>query len=192
MTSSFNPYRELPYPELCGRRKDFAKVIQGAQAARKHAERNLTLIVEAMENSSPPREYEASDHAVVRYLERVAGMDISAVREAIALACAGGDPIIGDRMRGADGFLYVVNNEGFITTVMSMGGVDEEVRQHVEGLRNRRHNPRRRRARRAGEAFLAQGTSASGQDPQGLEAKPAGPVAESDAPKDHGDHTQEK
>lgn len=28
-----------------------------------------------------------------------------------------------------------------------------------------------------------QGTSASGQDPQGLEAKPAGPVAESDAPE---------
>lgn len=30
----------------------------------------------------------------------------------------------------------------------------------------------------------AQGMSASGQDPKGLEAKPASPVAESDAPND--------
>lgn len=34
--------------------------------------------------------------------------------------------------------------------------------------------------------FATQGTSAFGQDPKGLEAKPAGPVPEGDAPK--GDH----
>lgn len=33
------------------------------------------------------------------------------------------------------------------------------------------------------EPFPAQGMSASGQDPQGLEAKPASPVAEGDAPQ---------
>lgn len=32
---------------------------------------------------------------------------------------------------------------------------------------------------------VAQGTSASGRDPQGREAKPAGPVANGDAPNPH-------
>lgn len=159
MTSQFNPYRDLGYAELCGRRKDFAKLLHAAQAARKYAERNLTLIVEALNTAPQPERYEASDHAVVRYLERVEGIDISAVRETIQMNCEQGNALIGEKLRGQDGYLYCVNNDGFVTTVLPLKALVDEVAESERALRERpRPNPsqrRRLRHKRAANEYLA-------------------------------------
>lgn len=155
MSAPYNPYIGLPYAELCGRRKDYAKLLHASVAARKAAERQLTLIVEAINGADEARQFEASDHAVIRYLERVRGMDVSAIREEIAMTCERGAPIIGDKMRGADGFLYCMNNDGFITTVLPLEAViDEAVEQ--EHAMHQRPNPDggKRRRMRAKRAFI--------------------------------------
>ena len=185
MTAPYNPYLGLPYAELCGRRKDYAKLLHAAVAARKAAERQLTLIVEAMEGADEARPYEASDHAVVRYLERVWGMDVSALREEIAMVCENAEPLIGDKMRGADGHLYCVNNDGFITTVLPLDAVTNEAAEseRVKGERLR-PNAQVRRGRRALRGFLASAMSAGTAETEGLGAKPASAVGNADAPKE--------
>jgi hypothetical protein len=132
MTAGFNPYLGLSYPELAGRRKDYAKLLHAAQAARKAAERNLTLIVQAMDGLDPhAAEYEASDHAVIRYLERVHGTDIAAIRELIRVNCAAAKPLAGNGLRADDGHIYCINGDGFVTTVLPIGAVLAELEEEV-------------------------------------------------------------
>jgi hypothetical protein len=138
VSAPYNPYIGLPYAELCGRRKDYAKLLHAAVAARKAAERQLTLIVEAINGADEARPFEASDHAVIRYLERVRGVDVGAIREEIAITCEQGAALVGDKMRGADGFLYCCNNDGFITTVLPLDAVVERQRSRSEQCANAR------------------------------------------------------
>lgn len=147
-----NPYAGLSYAELCGRRKDYAKLLHAAQAARKAAERHMTLIREAMETAEEkPHTFEASDHAVVRYLERIEGLDVGAIRDVISLNCAGGTPIAGENIRSADGHIYCVNNEGYVTTVLPEGAVLEELHRDIVRPAD---NGKRKRIRREKREFL--------------------------------------
>lgn len=154
MTAAFNPYAGLPYTELCGLRKDYAKMIHAAIAAHKSAERQLTLISEALKGADEARAFEASDHAVVRYLERVRGMDVRALREETAVTCEQATALIGDKMRGADGFLYCCNGDGFITTVLPLDAVIDEATEAERAGRERLLNSHERRRRRARRAFI--------------------------------------
>jgi hypothetical protein len=203
VTSQFNPYRGLGYSELCGRRKDYAKLLHAAVAARKYAERNLTLIAEAMEGAPEAEPFEASDHAVVRYLERVHGMDIGAVRETIKMNCETGAAVIGEKLRGQDGFLYCVNNDGFVTTVLPLEAIVDEVAEITRAQAERpKHKGRRRRSLRDKRAWLADWNdrvehsewldmreAAQGMPPEGPKREcgsgasaPASPVGSADAP----------
>lgn len=53
-----------------------------------------------------------TDHAVLRYLERVQGFDIEAVRRAIALKCKGATVA---RSVLSDGFSYMIKNGTVVT-----------------------------------------------------------------------------
>jgi hypothetical protein len=162
VTAPFNPYLGVPYAELCGLRKDYAKMQHAAVAARKVAERNLTLIMEALRTAPEPQRYEVSDHAVVRYLERVEGIDIGAVRDTITLSCEAGKPLIGEKLRGGDGVLYCINAEGFVTTVLPIGAVVDELAETARAMRERpNHSGKdRRRARHKRAAILDLAASA--------------------------------
>lgn len=116
---SLNPYSGLTYAELCGKRKDYARLKDAGVAARKEAERHLNLIGAAMEDCRPSRGIEVSDHAVVRYLERVRGMDVDAIRAEIAEQVRRGTQIAAERIRGGRlKEIYVVNGAGHVTTVL--------------------------------------------------------------------------
>jgi hypothetical protein len=164
-SASFNPYGGMRYSELCGLRKDYAKMQHAAVAARKVAERNLVLIAEALRGAPEPIRYEVSDHAVVRYLERVEGIDIAAIRDTITLNCEGGRPLIGEKLRGGDGFLYCINSDGFVTTVLPLDAVVDELAEAERAMRERPrpNGSARRRIRRKGAAreYLASGMEAA-------------------------------
>jgi hypothetical protein len=114
-----NPYAGLSYAELCGRRKDYARLKDAGVAARKEAEQHLNLIGRAMSDCRPSRGIEVSDHAVIRYLERVRGMSVDAIREEIAEQVRKGTQVASERIRGGRmKEIYVVNGAGHVTTVL--------------------------------------------------------------------------
>jgi hypothetical protein len=116
---NLNPYAGLTYAELCGRRKDYARLKDTGVAVRKEAERHLSLIGAAMEDCRPSRGIEVSDHAVIRFLERVRGVDVNAIRTEIADEVRRGTQIASERIRGGRlKEIYVVNGAGHVTTVL--------------------------------------------------------------------------
>lgn len=144
------PYDGKPYSELVGLRKDYAKMAQAGVAARKIAEQQLTMIARAMENCDETPAYEASDHAVLRYLERIKGLDITTIREEMAFECANAKEICGDRIRGISGAIFCLNAEGFITTVLPIDslieGVKAQIRVPTSGGKAGHQQRKRRRA----------------------------------------------
>lgn len=127
-----NPYAGQSYAELCGRRKDYARLKDAAVAARKEAERHLDLIGKAMEECRPSRGIEASDHAVVRYMERVKGIDVNAMREEMADQVRRGTQIASERIRGGRfKEIYVVNGEGHITTVLPADALIASIKKDI-------------------------------------------------------------
>lgn len=176
MTSNrdLNPYVGLPHAELCSLRRDYAKVLHAAAAARKTADRNLHLIREAMRDDGGTREFEASDHSVIRYLERVQGVDVNAIRDTITFNCANGTDLIGDKMRGSDGFLYCLNGEGHVTTILPLDAIVDEAAETARGLMSDpAPNGRKRRRIKAKLDFVA----ASGMETRRAETENAGSVA---------------
>jgi hypothetical protein len=150
-----NRYIGLPHAELCSLRRDYAKMLHAASAARKVADRHLQLIREAMRDDGGTREYEASDHAVIRYLERVQGVDVNSIRDTITFNCANGTDLIGDKMRGADGFLYCLNGEGHVTTILPLGAVVDEASELARVQRSgAQPNGKKRRSIRAKMDFV--------------------------------------
>lgn len=144
------PYHGKNSAELIGLRKDYAKMIQASVAARRAAETQLSMIAMAMEEAVQPPPYEASDHAVIRYLERVKGMDIQAIRTEMASECAQAKEICGDRIRIASGAIFCLNAERYITTVLPLGTLIDQVRVQVdlkEGAPNK--SGRKRKSRRS-------------------------------------------
>ena len=127
-----NPYGGLSHAELIGRRKDYARLKDAAIASRKHAEQNLALIGRALEDPRPRRGIEASDHAVLRFLERVKGVDIESIRVEIAERVRNGHQIAGERIRGRDKEIYVINGDGFITTVLPAEALIQQIKRDIE------------------------------------------------------------
>ena len=130
-----NPYEGLSYAELCGRRKDFARLKDAAQGALKSAQHHLGLIGRAMKDPRPRPGVEASDHAVVRYLERVKGMNIEALRLEMAEQVRRGSQVCSQRIRGGRfREIYVINGEGYITTVLPadalVGSIKRDITEH--------------------------------------------------------------
>ena len=71
---------------------------------------------------NPPR-HPVTDHAIVRYLERVQGWNIEMVREHIAdLTCAAIE--VGASAKIIDGFAYKFTN-GRVVTIMPVGEIKD-------------------------------------------------------------------
>lgn len=183
---NINPYLGLPHAELCGLRRDYAKMLHAAAAARKTADRNLQFIKEAMKDDGGTRDLEASDHAVIRYLERVQGVDVNAIRDTITFNCANGENLIGDKLRGADGFLYCLNGDGHVTTILPLDAVVDEaleaaIRQSNGGTFS---GKRRRRVRAKLDFIAASGTPTRRAETTGSVGEAdGGPVPEGQTPK---------
>lgn len=128
MDADTNPYAGLSHAELLGRRKDFARLKDAGIHARKAAERNLDLIGKALLNPGPRRGVEVSDHAILRYLERVKGFDIEAMRVEICDAVRTGHQVASERIRGKGKEIYVVNGEGYVTTVLPASALISSIR----------------------------------------------------------------
>jgi hypothetical protein len=156
---TFNPYVGLSKAKLRGLRRDAAKLIHASVSARKAGERQITLVNNALREA---REgvHEVSDHAVVRYLERVRGVDVDAIRDEISSACESAERIVGDYLRARDGVIYCVNSESNVTTVLPLDAVIEEAERNADEMasatsqsakRKRRVRAKREFAREARE-----------------------------------------
>lgn len=74
-----------------------------------------------------PTEPRVTDHAVIRYLERVRGMDIAAIRNEIASKVARG-VALGAKRVTVDGFDYDLSPTGAVCTIVPAGGSGKRVR----------------------------------------------------------------
>jgi hypothetical protein len=120
---SLNPYDGLTYAELCGRRKDYARLKDTTVAIRKEAERHLDLIGKAFDNTRPRRGIEASDHAVLRYLERVKGFDIEAIRAEIQTEVQHGQQVASELHPSAHRIAHAAKVEAFAELLAEGKGV---------------------------------------------------------------------
>lgn len=172
-----NPYAGMSHGDLCGHRKDYARLLHAAVSARKLAERNLQLIQLAMQTAKPVKP-EISDHAVLRFLERAKGVDIGSVRDEMQKSIAGAETLMGQHMRCQDGLIYCLSGEGHVKTVLPIGALINTAEQ-TNAEQSPRLNAKRRRAKRDRSAFIdaAKAMSASGQDQNGASA-----VGETDLP----------
>jgi hypothetical protein len=75
----------------------------------------------AKKRTRPPKKYHGisvSDHAIVRYMERVAGMDVEKMKEQIAKSVSPSVKALGDgRYPCCEGIRAVVDNNVVVTMV---------------------------------------------------------------------------
>lgn len=67
-----------------------------------------------------------SDHAIVRYLERMRGVDLGEVREAMTQAYRGGEVMAGGAIVLADGLAHVRDPRGFVKTIIPLEWMSDE------------------------------------------------------------------
>lgn len=87
-----------------------------------------------------------TDHAVVRYFERVLGFDADAVREEIKRTAAAG-VAAGARSVAKDGFVYMLKPDGTVTTIVEAGS-PVQARMSANCRRGREHRLKDRSRRR--------------------------------------------
>lgn len=74
-----------------------------------------------------PTEPRVTDHAVIRYLERVRGMDIAAIRSEIAAKVARG-VALGAKRVTVGGFDYDLSPQGAVCTIVPHTGPGKRTR----------------------------------------------------------------
>lgn len=112
-----NPFQGLTRRDLASRRADYSDMVSAAADARKDAERALELIAAVAKDAGPDRGLNVSDHAVLRYLERVKGLDVEKLRREIADEVGAGSQVAGDRIRGKNRFVFVIRGN-VVSTVL--------------------------------------------------------------------------
>lgn len=105
--------------------ESYLSVLKGEMNALKAQISNLNKELTAKENayqatsqiiaSLTPKKLEVSDHAVLRYLERVSGVSVDEVAERICDAVGNHVQEFGDGQFPVDGFSAVVKNNRVIT-----------------------------------------------------------------------------
>lgn len=154
-----NPYAGMSHGDLCGHRKDYARLLHAAVSARKLAERNLQLIQLAMQTAKPLKP-EISDHAVLRFLERAKGLDVNSIREEMQNSLANAEMLMGQHMRCQDGLVYCLSNEGHVKTVLPIRAIVEAA-EETNAEQSPRLNAKRRRAKKDRNAFIELATAQS-------------------------------
>lgn len=74
-----------------------------------------------------------TDHAVLRYIERVQGLDVEAVRQHIARLCAL-PAAAGAMCVRAEGVKFEISKSGAVVSVVPGGGVASRLRRQRAGI----------------------------------------------------------
>lgn len=76
-------------------------------------------------NEDAPLEYVMSDHAIVRYLERVKGFDLMALCAEMSDQIKAGEGYLNGALVESNGFTYVVRPDGFVKSVLPAEWISE-------------------------------------------------------------------
>lgn len=115
-----NPYATLTESQLTKLIEDIRVNTENLDAVRKAVAENLQLLNNALQSARPDRGLKVSGHAVLRYLERVRGVDLGAIEREIADAVANGRDIGGGAVVGEKRTTFIVK-DGWIVTVLPRG-----------------------------------------------------------------------
>lgn len=117
-----NPYEGLSEFDLLRLRTDLRDASQGHVRSQKLISHQLEDVNEALRKTqTKAAAIQVTDHAVLRYMERILGQDVEGVRKAIAEMLAGQiDPrcdhdVITDEPSRA---VFVVRRDGVVTTTL--------------------------------------------------------------------------
>lgn len=121
-----NPYAHVSIQGLESARKELVETLAAMGAICADLKAELADVERAIALARPERGLGVSDHAVLRYLERVRGIDIETVRQEVRAAVRDGHQITPDTVRGRKRELYVIGS-GQIVTVLPVGSKSHNV-----------------------------------------------------------------
>jgi hypothetical protein len=97
---------------------------------RKQLGAELAMVNDAIAIARPKRGLGISDHAVLRYMERVRGIDTEAIRSEIQEAVASGQQIAPDAIAGNKREAYILSG-GQVVTVLPAGSSAKVMRRRA-------------------------------------------------------------
>ena len=97
---------------------------------RKQLGAELAMVNDAIAIARPKRGLGISDHAVLRYMERVRGIDTEAIRSEIQEAVASGQQIAPDAIAGNKREAYILSG-GQVVTVLPAGSSAQVMRRRA-------------------------------------------------------------
>lgn len=115
-----NPYRQMLRPALEVLKAEYEASRECMDALKRDLGIELAAVNEALAVAGPRRGLAISDHAVLRYLERVRGIDIDAIRAEMRDAVSEGQQIAPDAIAGRKKEVYIMS-ESQIVTVLPAG-----------------------------------------------------------------------
>jgi len=117
---SGNPYMGLSAQALDSFRSEYETSRDCLTDLRATLGDELAKVNQAISVARPARGLNISDHAVLRYMERVRGVDMEAIRAEIAAAVAEGQQIAPDTVAGTKREAYILAH-GQVVTVLPAG-----------------------------------------------------------------------
>lgn len=146
MTERYRKYRDMDDDELVALRRDMALVLDAASKKAARLRGSLNGVRTALERKSYQRDQEAGvpvkvvDHAIVRYLERVKGVNMNVIRNEIREMVAKG---VAEERTGEDVILYdgyvFLQSAHKITTVLTQEMYENMDFEEPEGDSNVEH-----------------------------------------------------
>jgi hypothetical protein len=112
-------YNGLSHDALRGLKRDLQNLDRAHQSARGRIKYDIEMIDAALERVSPGA-VEVTDHAVVRWLERVEGYDVAAVRRRMANLVFANPGVGQDRVIEFDRGKLVLQDARVVVTVLDL------------------------------------------------------------------------
>ncbi|CAB4137182.1 hypothetical protein UFOVP319_13 [uncultured Caudovirales phage] len=125
-----NPYMGLSRPALETFKLEYETSRECLAELRKNLGAELNLVNQALDVARPERGLGISDHAVLRYMERVRGIDTEAIRAEIQQAVADGQQIAPDAVAGNKREAYILSG-GQVVTVLPAGSSAQVMRRRA-------------------------------------------------------------
>ena len=120
MTEHGNPYAGMSTAVLNEIKREYELSREGLAALRKSLGVELAMVAQALDIARPVRGLGITDHAVLRYIERVRGVDTAAIRAEIQEAVSSGHQIAPGAIAGVKREAYIID-AGQVVTVLPAG-----------------------------------------------------------------------
>ena len=125
-----NPYAGMSIPALETFKLEYETSRECLAELRKQLGAELAMVNDAIAIARPKRGLGISDHAVLRYMERVRGIDTEAIRSEIQEAVASGQQIAPDAIAGNKREAYILSG-GQVVTVLPAGSSAKVMRRRA-------------------------------------------------------------